>query len=171
MPKLDHHQKLTVRNSNDPSQTQFVTHIKYMGPKLPMRIPLYMLEDEVVCICMHVRVLYQGDCPLVSLVKRLGADIMHILNAILTESRVIFLAYGQPASLVCDAVLASVSMVVPPLLRLIHRAWPYANLSDMSFMETEGYIIGTTNKLFQTREDWWDVLVDLTTGMLDDGTW
>jgi hypothetical protein len=34
----------------------------------------------------------------------------------------------------------------------------YAHLSDLSFLEQPGYVAGVTNPMFETREEWWDLL-------------
>ena len=39
--------------------------------------------------------------------------------------------------------------------------YPYANLTDLSFLETPGYIAGVTNPVFEGNVSWWDLLVVL----------
>jgi hypothetical protein len=40
----------------------------------------------------------------------------------------------------------------------------YANLTDLGFLSTPGYIAGVTNPMFKTKREWWDVLCDISTG-------
>jgi len=40
----------------------------------------------------------------------------------------------------------------------------YANLTDLGFLSTPGYIAGVTNPMFKTKKEWWDVLCDISTG-------
>lgn len=87
---------------------------------------------------------------------------------------------------VCNYVLSTSSLVCPPLFGLIHRQFPcvfapfcdvinvltkpclnvysYANLTDLGFLSTPGYIAGVTNPMFKTKKEWWDVLCDISTG-------
>lgn len=91
---------------------------------------------------------------------------------------------------VCNCVLSTSSLVCPPLFGLIHRQFPYvprlsrdisstlrlqvltnpmmwpryANLTDLGFLSTPGYIAGVTNPMFKTKKEWWDVLCDISTG-------
>lgn len=44
---------------------------------------------------------------------------------------------------------------------VLHRAFPYASLSDLSFLETKSFVAGVTNPMFQSHSEWWDVLCQL----------
>lgn len=44
---------------------------------------------------------------------------------------------------------------------ILHRAFPYASLSDLSFLETPSYVAGVTNPMFEAHPEWWDVLCQL----------
>eukprot|EP01035_Chromulina_nebulosa_P019485 gene19485-25371_t len=50
-----------------------------------------------------------------------------------------------------------VALVSPPI-NTIKRVYPYANFSDLSFLEVPGYIAGATNPMFQQKDTWWDLL-------------
>jgi hypothetical protein len=52
-------------------------------------------------------------------------------------------------------------LVSPPVPNIIRRVFPYASLSDLKFLETEGYIAGVTNPMFQKMDSKWDLLVTL----------
>ena len=89
---------------------------------LPMRIPLCMESDEVL------------EASLTTLVNRFQEATMDIYTALLAEKRVIFLGYQQPAAICCDCVLSACLLVSPPVVGTIHRAFPYANLTNMDFL-------------------------------------
>ncbi|CAN0551177.1 unnamed protein product [Ectocarpus sp. 8 AP-2014] len=86
---------------------------------------------------------------------------MAIYNAVLTGRRVIFVGYNHAAGDVCKIVLAACALVSPPIQGILHRAYPYASLSDLSFLETPSYVAGVTNPMFETHPEWWDVLCHL----------
>ena len=44
------------------------------------------------------------------------------------------------------------------------RAYPYACLTAMQFLQVSGYIAGVTNPIFEQRQEWWDVLCNVATG-------
>ncbi|KAE9032695.1 hypothetical protein PR003_g10977 [Phytophthora rubi] len=104
------------------------------------------------------------DGTLTQLLQTFGDQTMVLFNALLTGQRVIMLGYNRPAGEVCNFVLATSSLVCPPLFGLIHRQYPYANLTDLGFLSTPGYIAGVTNPMFKTKREWWDVLCDISTG-------
>lgn len=64
----------------------------------------------------------------------------------------------------CNYVLAMSALVCPPLFGLIERQFPYANLTDLDFLSTPGFIAGVTNPMFKSKREWWDVLCDVSTG-------
>jgi hypothetical protein len=113
---------------------------------LTLQYPLYHTPDEI------------GDISVVRLVKIFGDATMKIFHGILTKQRVLFVGYGHSAHDIAQMVLSAVAMVAPPMTNLIRRTFPYANLTDLSFLEVKGYIAGVTNPMFQQRESWWDIL-------------
>ncbi|CAM9981927.1 unnamed protein product, partial [Scytosiphon promiscuus] len=44
---------------------------------------------------------------------------------------------------------------------VLRRAFPYASLSDLSFLETPSFVAGVTNPVFEAHPEWWDVLCQL----------
>jgi hypothetical protein len=40
----------------------------------------------------------------------------------------------------------------------------YANLTDLSFLSTDGFIAGVTNPMFKTKKEWWDICCDIASG-------
>ncbi|CAI5727730.1 unnamed protein product [Hyaloperonospora brassicae] len=104
------------------------------------------------------------DGTLMLLLQTFGDQTMVLFNAVLTGQRVVMLGYNRPAGEVCNFVLATSSLVCPPLFGLVDRQYPYANLTDLGFLSTPGYIAGVTNPMFKTKREWWDVLCDISTG-------
>ncbi|KAL7687058.1 putative arf3-interacting protein [Plasmopara halstedii] len=119
---------------------------------IPLRIKICSTDDQ------------HDDGTLTLLLQTFGDQTMVLYNAVLTGQRLIMLGYNRPAGEVCNFVLAISSMVCPPLFGLIHRQYPYANLTDLGFLSTPGFIAGVTNPMFKTKREWWDVLCDISTG-------
>lgn len=108
-----------------------------------------------------------------------GTDSAHV-HALATEG------CGGPD----DALEATARAAEPfavPGPSLLHRTYPYTSLTDLSFLRgqlrrapaaphgavflpalREGFVAGATNPLFESRPQWWDVLLDLTTGTARD---
>jgi hypothetical protein len=124
-----------------------------------------------------------SDASVVGLFKRFREQTMVIYSALLAEKRVIFLGHGLPARDVCNCVVSACLLVSPPLLGTLNRAFPYANLTQLEFLEVwrdcerkepraaahhpaqvPGVVAGVTNPIFEQRQDWWDVLCNLQTG-------
>ena len=104
---------------------------------VPLRFPLYCSPDEVVNPL--------DEAVLTTLTATLGEQTMRVFNAVLAGKRVLFVGYNHAAQDVCRFVLAAASMVSPPVEGILRRVYPYANLTDLSFLETPGYIAGVTN--------------------------
>lgn len=92
--------------------------------------------------------------------------IMVLLNALLTQKRVIFLGHNLPSSEVAEAVLAACALASGGLLRGFTRhAFPYTDLTKIDdLLKVPGFIAGVTNPAFSLKTEWWDVLCDLSTG-------
>jgi Stabilization of polarity axis len=71
-----------------------------------------------------------------------GTAAMRIYNAVITGQRVLFVGYNHAAGDVGKLALAACAMVAPPLRGIVRRTFPYANLSDLTFLETAGYVAG-----------------------------
>ncbi|KAJ6229744.1 arf3-interacting protein [Anaeramoeba flamelloides] len=128
----------------------YTTELAVDNIQIPIRIPLNMLEDEML------------NLSLISLVNDFQESIMVLFNAILMNKRIIFVGYELSAGFVCETVLSSILMVCPPLRGVIRRTFPYANLPTIGLFENvPGYIVGTTNPLFATKNRYWDVLCDV----------
>ena len=97
------------------------------------------------------------------LVRTFGVETMILWYALLLRRRILFT--GQPAGSVCNMVLACPHLIAPLQVDAAKLA-PYVCLQDTSPVENPGTVAGTTNLLFATREDWYDVHGALTTGSI-----
>jgi hypothetical protein len=93
--------------------------------------------------------------------------IILLLNALLTQKRIIFLGHGQPAGHVANFVLAACALTAPVLRGFAERAFPYSNLAGLDILEeVPGYIAGVTNPRFEDLPHTWDLLCNLETGRI-----
>ncbi|ETV88884.1 hypothetical protein, variant [Aphanomyces astaci] len=131
---------------------EYTTHALWDDLTIPLKIKLGNTQDQ------------HEEGSLIDLIAKFGDQTMQIYNAVLTGSRVILLGYGLPAGKVCNYVLSTSALLCPPLVGVIHRQHPYANLTDLAFLSVPGYIAGVTNPMFKGRKEWWDMHCDLATG-------
>merc|ERR1712130_583685 len=61
-------------------------------------------------------------------------------------------------------VLSACLLVSPCIEGTLKRAYPYACLTAMQFLQISGYIAGVTNPIFEQRQEWWDILCNVATG-------
>ena len=94
--------------------------------------------------------------------------IIVLLNALLTQKRVIFLGHNLPSSDVAEAVLGACALASGGLLRGFTRhAFPYTDLTKIDdLLQVPGFIAGVTNPAFAHHTEWWDILCDLSTGRI-----
>lgn len=94
--------------------------------------------------------------------------IIVLLNALLTQKRVIFLGDKLPSSDVAEAVLAACALASGGILRGFTRhAFPYTDLTKIEdLLRVPGFIAGVTNPMFTHHAEWWDLMCDLGTGRM-----
>ncbi|CAP99841.1 hypothetical protein E8E15_005433 [Penicillium rubens] len=94
--------------------------------------------------------------------------IIVLVNAILTQKRVVFLGHNRPSGEVAEAVLAACALASGGILRGFTRhAFPYTDLSKIDdLLKVPGFIAGVTNPTFANHPEWWDVMCDLPTGRI-----
>lgn len=94
--------------------------------------------------------------------------IIVLVNAMLTQKRVIFLGHNRPSGEVAEAVLAACALASGGVLRGFTRhAFPYTDLTKIDdLLKVPGFIAGVTNPTFANHHEWWDVLCDLPTGRI-----
>ncbi|KAJ5787947.1 hypothetical protein N7457_002937 [Penicillium paradoxum] len=91
-----------------------------------------------------------------------------LVNAILTQKRVVFLGHNRPSGEVAEAVLAACALASGGILRGFTRhAFPYTDLSKIDdLLKVPGFIAGVTNPTFANHPEWWDIMCDLPTGRI-----
>ncbi|CAG8826485.1 10445_t:CDS:10, partial [Gigaspora margarita] len=158
----------------------FETKVEYNGIKLPIRVPLTVNPEEV------------GDFSLIKLITTFNPPspapfnhpfhphldssgnqtqpIILLLNALLTQKRIIFLGQGHPSGDVANYVLSACAMGSGSggvLRGFTERAFPYTNLTNVDdLLKVPGFIAGVTNRIFEDHSLWWDVLCNIDTGKI-----
>ncbi|KAL8750476.1 MAG: hypothetical protein Q9184_006413, partial [Pyrenodesmia sp. 2 TL-2023] len=91
-----------------------------------------------------------------------------LVNAILTQKRIIFLGHNRPSGEVAEAVLAACALASGGILRGFTRhAFPYTDLTKIDdLLNVPGFIAGVTNPAFANHPEWWDLLCDVPTGRM-----
>ncbi|KAL2037410.1 hypothetical protein N7G274_009895 [Stereocaulon virgatum] len=94
--------------------------------------------------------------------------IIVLVNALLTQKRVIFLGHNRPSGEVAGAVLAACALASGSVLRGFTRhAFPYTDLTKIDeLLLVPGFIAGVTNPTFANHPEWWDLLCDVPTGRM-----
>lgn len=158
---------------------EFESKIVYNGIPVPVKVPTALSPETV------------GDFSIVKLVQIFSAPhatqpqpfalhphlttsgaythpIIVLINAILTQKRVIFLAHNQPSGEVAEAVLAACALASGGVLRGFTRfAFPYTDLTKIDeLLKVPGFIAGVTNPAFSYHPEWWDLLCDIPSGRI-----
>ena len=91
-----------------------------------------------------------------------------LINALLTQKRVVFLGYNRPSGEVAEAVLAACALASGSVLRGFTRhAFPYTDLTKIDdLLNVPGFIAGVTNPTFAHHHEWWDLLCDVPSGRM-----
>ncbi|KAI9695158.1 MAG: hypothetical protein M1820_008864 [Bogoriella megaspora] len=182
-------QNSTHPNSNDakpnkrytiPRDThEFESKVLYNGVPVPVKIPTAVSPETV------------GDFSLIKFITTFATPhstspqpfqthphlttsgplthpITVLLNALLTQKRVIFLGHNRPSGEVAEAVLAACSLASGGILRGFTRhAFPYTDLTKIDdLLKVPGFVAGVTNSIFADKPEWWDLLCDLPTGRM-----
>jgi hypothetical protein len=99
---------------------------------------------------------------LTDLVKKFGRETMLLWYAMLLESRIAIV--GTPAKSVAVATISCPSLV-RPLTGYTSRINPYVSLTNVDRIITKpSFIFGATNRLFESRTEWWDLCADTANG-------
>lgn len=157
----------------------FETKIPYNGHTLPVKVPTSKWPETV------------GNFSIIKLIQTFASThatapkpfsvhphlttggvmthpIIVLVNALLTQKRVVFLGHGRPSEEVAEAVLAACSLASGGVLRGFTRhAFPYTDLTKIDDLQrVPGFIAGVTNPVFESQPEWWDVLCDLPNGRM-----
>ncbi|KAI9839146.1 MAG: hypothetical protein M1819_003139 [Sarea resinae] len=158
---------------------EFETRVIYHGIPIPVKIPTAIWPETV------------GDFSLIKLIQTFSAPhatspqpfmlhahlttagaythpVLVLVNAMLTQKRVIFLGHNRPSGEVAEAVLAACSLASGGILRGFTRhAFPYTDLTKIDdLLKVPGFIAGVTNPAFANHPEWWDLLCDIPTGRM-----
>jgi hypothetical protein len=156
---------------------EFESKISYKGIPIPVKVPVAVMPETV------------GDFSLIKLIQNFSEPhtksptsfplhphlttngpnthpITVLVNALLTQKRVIFLGHNMPSGEVAEAVLAACALASGGVLRGFTRhAFPYTDLTKIDdLLKVPGFIAGVTNPTFELHPEWWDVLLDLPSG-------
>ncbi|KAL9070478.1 MAG: hypothetical protein Q9157_005795, partial [Trypethelium eluteriae] len=158
---------------------EFESKVQYNGVPVPIKVPTAIAPETV------------GDFSLIKLITTFASGhsrspeqfqthphlttsgplthpIIVLLNALLTQKRVIFLGHNQPSGEVAEAVLAACSLASGGILRGFTRhAFPYTDLTKIDdLLKVPGFVAGVTNPAFAHKPEWWDLLCDLPSGKM-----
>ncbi|KAL5598769.1 hypothetical protein BROUX41_003895 [Berkeleyomyces rouxiae] len=158
---------------------EFESKVMYKGIPIPIKVPVAMTPESV------------GDFSIIKLIQNFSASyaksptvytphshlttsgpnthpIIVLVNALLTQKRVIFLGHNMPSGDVAEAVLAACALASGGVLRGFTRhAFPYTDLTKIDdLLNVPGFIAGVTNPTFEMHPEWWDVLCDLPSGKI-----
>lgn len=158
---------------------EFETKVLYNGINIPVKVPVALSPETV------------GDFSLIKLIQTFSEPhlktpqpfalhphlttsgpythpIIVLVNAVLTQKRVIFLGYNCPSGEVAEAVLAACALSSGGIFKGFTRhAFPYTDLSKIDeLLKIPGFLAGVTNPAFENHPEWWDVLCDLPSGRI-----
>jgi hypothetical protein len=158
---------------------EFESKINYNGIPVPVKIPTALSAETV------------GDFSLIKLIQTFSQPhtaspqpfalhphlttngaythpIIVLVNALLTQKRIIFLGHNRPSGEVAEAVLAACALASGGILRgFVRHAFPYTDLTKVDdLLKVPGFIAGVTNPAFSYKPEWWDLLCDLPTGRM-----
>jgi hypothetical protein len=168
------------KNYTPPRDThEFESKVNYNGIPVPIKVPTALSPETV------------GDFSLIKLIQTFSTPhatqpqpfalhphlttsgaythpIIVLMNALLTQKRIIFLGHNRPSGEVAEAVLAACALASGGMLRgFVRYAFPYTDLTKIDdLLKVPGFIAGVTNPVFAHTPEWWDLLCDLPTGRL-----
>lgn len=158
---------------------EFETRVMYNNVPIPVKVPTVVWPEHV------------GDFSLIKLIQTFSTPhstspqpftlhphlttsgqfthpIIVLVNALLTQKRVIFLGHNCPSGEVAEAVLAACALASGGILRGFTRhAFPYTDLTKIDeLLKVPGFVAGVTNPTFANHPEWWDLLCDLSSGRM-----
>ncbi|KAJ4293266.1 hypothetical protein N0V90_008548 [Kalmusia sp. IMI 367209] len=158
---------------------EFESKVLYNGVPVPIKVPTALSPETV------------GDFSLIKLIQTFSTPhttqpqpfalhphlttsgaythpIIVLVNALLTQKRIIFIGHNRPSGEVAEAVLAACALASGGMLRgFVRHAFPYTDLTKVDdLLKVPGFIAGVTNPAFSYKPEWWDLLCDLPTGRM-----
>ncbi|KAH0538677.1 hypothetical protein FGG08_004752 [Glutinoglossum americanum] len=158
---------------------EFESRVFYNSIPIPIKVPVAISPETV------------GDFSLIKLIQTFSTPhardpqpfmlhphlttggaythpIIVLVNAMLTQKRVMFVGHKLPSGEVVEAVLAACALASGGILRGFTRhAFPYTDLTKIDdLLKVPGFIAGVTNPAFANHPEWWDLLCDIPTGRM-----
>ncbi|KAF3285443.1 hypothetical protein TWF173_009569 [Orbilia oligospora] len=158
---------------------EYETSVTYKGVKIPIKVPVAVMPETV------------GDFSLIQLITTFSTPhsqnpqpfplhphlttngpythpVIVLVNALLTQKRIVFLGHGRPSGEVANHVLAACYLASGGVLKGFTRhAFPYTDISKIEeLLYVNGFIAGVINPMFANQARWWDVLCDIDTGRI-----
>jgi hypothetical protein len=117
-----------------------------------------------------------GGASLSDLVRRFRVQTMVLWAGLVSLKRILFFCGGggpeAKAETVGNMVLASPLLVGPLGSLIVPQLVPYVTLADVEQVSKHrSYVCGTTNGIFATKKDWYDVLADPSSGKIALENW
>lgn len=163
-------QRLITRNITRDTHF-FETRVLFHEMKIPIKIPTNVEPEEVgsFSVAALAQTMLSVSQPFGVLHKELtvyGAytpPLLVLINALLTQKRILFVGLNNPSGQVSERVLAACYLASGGFLRpFTTNAFPYTDLSKADeVMSCPGYIAGVKNPAFGHHREWWDIFVDL----------
>ncbi len=158
---------------------EFESKVMYKGIPIPIKVPVAVMPEIVGDFSLIKLIQNFTDphtktpqtFPLHSHLTTNGPNtnpIIVLINALLTQKRVIFLGHNMPSGEVAEAVLAACALASGGILRGFTRyAFPYTDLTKVDdLLKVPGFIAGVTNPTFEHHPEWWDLLCDIPSGKM-----
>ncbi|KAJ6260916.1 LOW QUALITY PROTEIN: hypothetical protein Dda_3577 [Drechslerella dactyloides] len=150
-----------------------------MSVKIPIKVPVAVMPETV------------GDFSLIQLITTFSTPhsqspqpfalhphlttngpythpIIVLVNALLTQKRIVFLGRDRASGEVANHVLAACYLASGGVLKGFTRhAFPYTDISKVDeLLFVSGFIAGVKNPMFEEMPAWWDVLCDIDAGRI-----
>ncbi|KAG5437074.1 hypothetical protein PCANB_001195 [Pneumocystis canis] len=155
---------------------EYETSIIYLGVHIPIKIPLDTLPEVVgdfslINLFQAFPRLLTKSFPLHAHLTTIGSHthpIIVLMNAMLTQKRIVFLGHGQSAGDVAKYVLAACAMAsgLGILRGFLERTFPYTDLSKIDYLLTMYLIIILIYINIFLVMEWWDILCDIDSGKI-----
>ncbi|KAK6355303.1 hypothetical protein TWF696_004413 [Orbilia brochopaga] len=158
---------------------EYETSVPYKGVKIPIKVPVAVMPETV------------GDFSLIQLITTFSTPhqqspqpfVLHphlttngpythpiivLVNALLTQKRIVFLGRDRASGEVANHVLAACYLASGGVLKGFTRhAFPYTDISKVDeLLFVSGFIAGVKNPMFEEMPAWWDVLCDIDAGRI-----
>ncbi|ETO24115.1 hypothetical protein RFI_13043 [Reticulomyxa filosa] len=113
---------LYLQGPSDTDETYSVP-VVFHGITMPLTVPYDVGPDEITGVSV------------VNFFNIFRKHLSLIYNAVFTQKRILYLGHHQPAETVCQMVLATCLLVSPAIEGTLKRAYPYACLTAMQFLQ------------------------------------